>query len=86
MEREYETTVEQLLEEGLIVEDGYWYCCPFPSVYKVKAATESIDIIGKTIPGGYSFVLEYGDDGAPSRFVSSHKFQTGAERKYCEDE
>ncbi|RUS46995.1 hypothetical protein [Cohnella sp. AR92] len=86
VEREYETTVEMLLEQGLIQEDGYWYCCPFPSVYRVQASTESVQILGRTIPRGHVFVYEYGDDGAQGTFITGASFESGAERKYCEDE
>lgn len=83
IEREYETTVEMLLKQGLIREDGYWYCCPFPSVYKVSR--KSVDVLGRIIPQGHVFVYEYGDDGAPGRFITANSFQNGVDRKYCED-
>lgn len=85
VEREYEITVEELLGKNLIEEDGYWYCCPFPSVYRVRSTTESVHVLGRTIPRGHVFVLEYGDDGAASRFITAATFQTGVDRKYCED-
>jgi|GEM_PF-3694236 len=85
VERDYETTVEELLERNLIEEDSYWYCCPFPPVYRVRNTTASVQILGRTIPRGHEFVLEYGDDGAPSTFYTQSSFRRGAERKYCED-
>ncbi|MFC3799253.1 hypothetical protein [Cohnella sp. GCM10012308] len=85
VEREYEITVEELLERNLIEEDAYWYCCPFPAVYRVRNSTASVQVLGRTIPRGHVFVLEYGDDGAPSTFITAASFQSGAERKYCED-
>ncbi|WP_217595157.1 hypothetical protein [Cohnella sp. GbtcB17] len=86
VEREYEITVEELLERNLIEENGYWYCCPFPSVYRVRNSTASVQVLGRTIPRGHVFVLEYGDDGAPSNFITAASFNSGADRKYCEDE
>ncbi|WP_336788474.1 hypothetical protein [Paenibacillus sp. MMO-177] len=83
IEREYETTVEDLLKQNLIREDGYWYCCPFPAVYKVTS--NSVDVLGRILPRGHVFVYEYGDDGAAGRFITAVSFQTGVDRKYCED-
>ncbi|MBB6669508.1 hypothetical protein [Cohnella nanjingensis] len=85
IEREYETTVEQLLEKDLIEETRYWYCCPFPSVYRVRSSCSSVQILGAAIPRGHEFVYEYGDDGAEGKFISAPSFNRGAERKYCED-
>ncbi|GIP23610.1 hypothetical protein [Paenibacillus sp. J22TS3] len=83
IEREYETTVEDLLSKGLIQETSYWYCCPFPSVYQVGA--HSVKILGRVIPSGHHFVYEYGDDGAPGEFLTSPSFEKAYERQYCED-
>lgn len=84
VEREYETTVEELLKRGHIKEDSYWYCCPFPAVYRVQ--TMSVSVLGNVIPRGHVFVFEYGDDGEPGRFITRSTFQAADERKYCEDE
>ncbi|NBD27948.1 hypothetical protein [Paenibacillus glycinis] len=83
VEREYETTVEQLAAQGMIKEDSYWYCCPFPSVYRVVAPY--VNVLDKQIPRGHVFVFEYGDDGEPGRFITQASFQTADSRKYCED-
>ncbi|MFC4810464.1 hypothetical protein [Paenibacillus sp. GCM10023250] len=83
VEREYETTVEELLAQGMIKEDSYWYCCPFPSVYRVNAPY--VRVLGHQIPRGHVFVFEYGDDGEPGRFITQKSFQPADERKYCED-
>ncbi|REE89116.1 hypothetical protein A8990_107215 [Paenibacillus taihuensis] len=84
VEREYETTVEELLKRGQIKEDSYWYCCPFPAVYRVLA--NSVSVLGNVIPRDHVFVFEYGDDGEPGRFITQRTFQSADERKYCEDE
>ncbi|WP_274651268.1 hypothetical protein [Paenibacillus humicola] len=83
VEREYESTVEELLKKGDIEETAYWYCCPFPSVYRVRA--ESVRVLGKLIPRGHVMVFEYGDDGAPGQFITRASFQTADSRQYCED-
>ncbi|WP_219836805.1 hypothetical protein [Paenibacillus sp. R14(2021)] len=83
VEREYETTVEELLSRGMIKEDSYWYCCPFPSVYRVTAPY--VHVLGKEILRSHVFVYEYGDDGAPGRFITQASFQPADSRKYCED-
>jgi len=82
-ERTYEYTVEQLLRTGHIVEESYWYCCPFPTVYRV--GSKPVRILGYEIPRGYVFVYEYGDDGAPGRFIYQPSFSKADSRKYCED-
>ncbi|MBB6734547.1 hypothetical protein [Cohnella zeiphila] len=86
VEREYETTVEDLLARNLIEENGYWYCCPFPAVYRVRPSSGGVRVLGRSIPAGHVFVFEYGDDGAPGEFITAASFQTGADRKYCEDD
>ncbi|SDW78225.1 hypothetical protein [Paenibacillus sp. CF384] len=83
VERDYETTVEELVSKGHISEDSYWYCCPFPSVYKVQ--TDAVRVLGKVIPRDHVFVFEYGDDGAPGKFITQASFQPADSRKYCED-
>lgn len=83
VEREYETTVEELLAKGMIKEDSYWYCCPFPSVYRVLAPF--VHVLGKEIPRSHVFVFEYGDDGEPGKFITQASFQAADSRKYCED-
>lgn len=83
VEREYETTVEDLLARGLIKEDSYWYCCPFSSVYRVLGV--SVNVLGRDIPRTHVFVYEYGDDGAPGKFITQASFQAADSRKYCED-
>lgn len=83
VEREYETTVEELLAQGMIREDSYWYCCPFPSVYRVTAPY--VNVLGNHVPRGHVFVFEYGDDGEPGRFITQASFQAADSRKYCED-
>ncbi|SEO05971.1 Aminotransferase class I and II [Paenibacillus sp. OV219] len=83
VEREYETTVEELLKRGHIKEDSYWYCCPFPAVYRVQM--DSVNVLGHVIPRGHVFVFEYGDDGEPGRFITQPTFQSADERKYCDD-
>lgn len=82
-ERTYEYTVEQLLRTGHIAEESYWHCCPFPSVYRV--GSESVRILGYEVPSGYVFVYEYGDNGAPGRFIYQSSFSKADSRKYCED-
>ncbi|NBC70566.1 hypothetical protein [Paenibacillus sacheonensis] len=83
VEREYETTVEELLAHGMIKEDSYWYCCPFPSVYRVLSPY--VNVLGNHIPRSHVFVFEYGDDGEPGRFITQASFQPADSRKYCED-
>ena len=83
IEREYETTVEALLAQGKIKEESYWYCCPFPSVYRVLSS--NVHLLGKQIPNNHVFVYEYGDDGEPGRFITQASFQQADSRKYCED-
>lgn len=82
-EREYETTVEALLQDGEIHIDSYWYCCPFPAVYKVDG--QVVTVLGHRIPYGHSFVYEYGDDGAPGQFITQASFGNADGRKYCDD-
>ncbi|MGD8188695.1 hypothetical protein ACQCN2_01725 [Brevibacillus ginsengisoli] len=82
-DRTYETTVEELLQAGKIKETSYWYCCPFPSVYQVIKTP--VVILGQEIPLHHYFVYEYGDDGAPARFITNKEFGTADERKYCDD-
>ncbi|WP_135550069.1 hypothetical protein [Paenibacillus cymbidii] len=82
-DREYESTVEQLLERGAIKETAYWYCCPFPSVYRVGKTP--VHVLGQEIPSGYAFVYEYGDDGAPAQFIVRPTFGEADSRKYCDD-
>ncbi|ACS99807.1 hypothetical protein [Paenibacillus sp. JDR-2] len=84
LEREYETTAEELIKQGLIKEDGYWYCCPFPPVYRVTG--DSVHVLGRVLPRGHVFVYEYGDDGASGNFITAASFQSGVDRKYCEDD
>lgn len=82
-EREYEITVEELLQNGRIQSDSYWYCCPFPAVYKVIG--QAVTVLGHRIPNGHVFVYEYGDDGAPGRFITQPSFGQADSRKYCDD-
>lgn len=82
-EREYETTAEELVANGHIREDGYWYCCPFQPTYRV--VTDEIRILQRRIPRGHVFVWEYGDDGAPGRFITARSFNAADSRQYCDD-
>ncbi|WAH37654.1 hypothetical protein [Alicyclobacillus dauci] len=82
-EREYEATVEYLVSVGNIVEEGYWFCCPFSSVYRVVRGP--VYIIGRTISQGYVFTWDYGDDGAPGRFICESSFERANGREYCDD-
>lgn len=82
-ERDYEVTVEELLQAGKIQSDSYWYCCPFPAVYKV--ISQPVTVLGRRIPYGHVFVYEYGDDGAPGRFITQASFGQADSRKYCDD-
>ncbi len=83
VEREYERMVEELVAAGQIEEDGYWYCCPFQPVYKVIHGP--VEVIGKFIPTGHVFVWDYGEDGAPGRFITQSTFGKADSRHYCED-
>lgn len=83
VEREYETTAEELVAKGHIKEDGYWYCCPFQPTYRVVA--DEIYILQRRIPRGHVFVWEYGDDGAPGHFITARSFNAADSRQYCED-
>lgn len=83
-EREYEATVEDLLHRHQIREDGYWACCPFQPTYKVVSGP--IEVLGHTLPTGYAFVWDYGEDGEPGQFISKSSFQRADERQYCGDE
>lgn len=83
VEREYESTVEELAATGQIEEDGYWYCCPFQPVYKVVHSP--VEVIGRSIPTGHVFVWDYGEDGAPGRFITESAFGRADSRHYCEE-
>ncbi len=83
IEREYENTVDELLSQGLIREDGYWYCCPFQPVYRVL--NPSVHVVNFTVPQHHVFVWDYGEDGAPGRFVTKASFGRADSRHYCED-
>lgn len=83
IEREYENMVDDLLSQGLIQEEGYWYCCPFQPVYRVL--DESIHVVNFTVPRHHVFVWDYGEDGAPGRFVTQASFGRADSRHYCED-
>lgn len=82
-EREYEQSVNRLTAQGVIRENGYWYCCPFQSVYKVIDST--VSILGQSIPSGHVFVWNYGEDGAPGRLVTRASFRAADSRHYCEE-
>lgn len=83
-EREYEITVEDLVHEHKIREDGYWACCPFQPVYKVISSP--VLIAGYTVPAGHVFVWNYGEDGEPGEFITKNSFAPASSREYCEDE
>lgn len=82
-EREYERDVQGLLQRGDIVEDGYWFCCPFQSVFRVVRGT--VHVAGYTVRQDHVFVWDYGEDGAPAQFISRSSFQKADSRHYCED-
>lgn len=77
----YEADVAQLLSEGAIVEEAYWACCPFPSVYRVVRGP--VTVLGREIPRGYMFTMEYNRDPAYNRFLARPSFRR-ADREYCE--
>ena len=83
-EREYENTVEDLLHEHKVREDGYWACCPFQPVYKV--ISDPIQVIGHSVPTGHVFVWDYGEDGEPGEFITKASFAPASSRQYCADE
>ncbi|KUO97246.1 hypothetical protein [Ferroacidibacillus organovorans] len=83
-EREYEATVENLLRSGDIVENGYWYCCPFQSCYRVVQGP--VHVVGHTVKQHHAFVWEYGEDGARSHFIQVESFNRADSRQYCGDE
>lgn len=83
-EREYEVTVEELLRSGVIHEDGYWYCCPFQSCYRVVRGP--VHVIGRTVREGHVFVWEYGEDGDPGHFTQAPSFNAAPSRQYCGDD
>lgn len=83
-EREFENTVEDLMHEHKIREDGYWACCPFQPVYKVVHGP--VQIVGHTIPTGHVFVWNYGEDGEPGEFITKASFAPASSRQYCADE
>ncbi|MCD1259655.1 hypothetical protein B5M42_012510 [Paenibacillus athensensis] len=80
-ERAYEITVEAYLEREEIEEHGWWYCCPFPSIYK---ALRPVQVLGRQIEPGEEFVYAYGDPGEPGGLIVERSF-VPTEKKYCED-
>lgn len=84
IEREYEITVEDLVHQHKVREDGYWACCPFQPVYKVVFGP--VGVVGHNIPTGHVFVWDYGEDGEPGRFITQQSFTHADSRQYCGDE
>lgn len=79
-EREFQATVEDLLAEGRIIEEGYWFRCPFPGVYRVTG--DPVRVIGRTVPTNYYFTWDFGEDGEPGQFVCESSFEPGYDRHY----
>ncbi len=79
-EREYENTVDALAASGGIKEDGYWYCCPFPPVYKVMRGP--VEVAGHTVAEGHVFVWNYRE----GRLVTQAGFRAADSRHYCADD
>lgn len=83
-ERDYEYTVEDLVHEHKVREDGYWACCPFQPVYKVVSGP--VEVVGHSVPMGHVLVWDYGEDGEPGRFIAQPSFTPADSRQYCADE
>lgn len=67
-EREYECTVEELLQNERITKSGYWYKIPYPYTYRVNRGP--VIVFGHNLPQGHEFVYEYGEKGALGTLIT----------------
>lgn len=79
-ERQYENTVERLLNVGVIQENGYWYRIPFQPVYVVVATR--IEVHHKSIMKDHEFVWEYGHNEREEGFMTRAAFRYATERNH----
>lgn len=77
-ERQYESTVERLLREGSIQENGYWYRLPYVPVYLVRAPR--VEVHGQRIVKGHEFVWDYDAHGGGRGFLTRFEFRYATER------
>jgi hypothetical protein len=77
-ERQYESTVERLLREGAIQENGYWYKVPYQPVYQVTRPRAEVH--GKRILKGHEFVWDYDVSGNGHGLMTRSEFRYATER------
>lgn len=77
-ERQYESTVERLLNEGSIQENGYWYRVPFQPVYVVIAT--QVQVHHQSILKGHEFVWDYSNSKRGDGFLTRSAFRYTTER------
>ena len=79
-ERRYENAIENLLEKGIIRENGYWYKLPYQPVYVVTAAR--VEIHRQRIARGQEFVWDYSNHGEGQGFLTRSAFRYAEERSH----
>ncbi|WDL98809.1 hypothetical protein [Alicyclobacillus sp. ALC3] len=79
-ERRYQNTVERLLKEGAIQENGYWYKPPFNPVYLVVSVR--VEVLGRKIPQGHELVWDYPWQGQGMRFLTRPSFRYAEQRTH----